>query len=205
MSNLTYKINELDEIFYSTKESQGHDNALAAIKYVLFDDKSEFEGMELEKDKYLYISKINDARKKAMLLQSDDLIHIIVKLAMSSFGLRKKEFNITEDTFIMDLKRIKRLDISPYDAVELIAYAATNNINDVYSIFDSNKEIYFNTVDYLLNERYTSNKKEQLDNFSGIIDNNDINPDERFKFYDSYNNLDDTFNEIKRNNPDYIK
>ena len=43
MSNLTYKINELDEIFYSTKESQGHDNALAAIKYVLFDDKSEFE------------------------------------------------------------------------------------------------------------------------------------------------------------------
>ena len=108
MSNLTYKINELDEIFYSTKESQGHDNALAAIKYVLFDDKEEFIGMELEKDKYLYISKKNNSRQKAMLLQSNDLIHIIVKLAMASFGLRKKEFSITEDIFITDLKRIKR-------------------------------------------------------------------------------------------------
>ena len=72
-------------------------------------------------------------------------------------------------------------------------------------LFDSNKELYFNIIDYLLNERYTSNFKEQLDNFTGIIDNNDMNTDKRFKFYDAYNNIDETFAEIKRNNPDYIK
>ncbi len=205
MSNLTYRINDLDDIFYATKESQGHDNALGAIKYVLFDDKSVFENTNPEENKYLYISKDNNARKKAMLLQSDDLIHILVKLAMASFGLRGKDFNITEDSFITDLKRIERLEIGAYEAIELIAYAATTNIDNVYIIFDSNKEIYYNVIDYLLNERYTSNFAEQLDNFSGIIDNNDINPDERFKYYDAYNNLDDTFAEIKRNNPDYIK
>ena len=202
---MTYKLKDLDDIFFATKESQGHENALAAIKYVLFDDKSVFENSNIEENKYLYISKENNARKKAMLLQSDDLIHIIVKLCMSSFGLRGKDFNITEESFIMDLKRIERLDIGTYEAIELIAYAATTNIDNVYVIFDSNKEIYYGVIDYILNERYTSNFLEQLDNFSGIIDNNDMKSDERFKFYDAYNNLDDTFAEIKRNNPDYIK
>jgi hypothetical protein len=124
---------------------------------------------------------------------------------MSSFGLRGKDFNITEDSFIMDLKRIDRLDIGEYEAIELIAYAATTNINNVYVIFDSNKDIYYGVIDYVLNERYTSNFIDQLDNFSGIIDNNDMKSDERFKFYDAYNNLDEVFAEIKRNNPDYIK
>ena len=202
---MTYKIKDLDDIFFATKESQGHENALAAIKYVLFDDKSVFENSNIEENKYLYISKENNARKKAMLLQSDDLIHIIVKLCMSSVGLRGKDFNITEESFIMDLKRIERLDIGTYEAIELIAYAATTNIDNVYVIFDSNKEIYYGVIDYILNERYTSNFLEQLDNFSGIIDNNDMKSEERFKFYDAYNNLDDTFAEIKRNNPDYIK
>lgn len=205
MSNLTYKIKDLDDIFYATKESQGHENAIEAIKYVLFDDDSMFKEEKMESNKYLYISKEKNARKKAMLLQSDDLIHIIVKLAMSSFGLRGKDFNITEDSFIIDLKRIDKLELGAYEAIELIAYAATTNINNVYNIFDSNKELYFSIIDYLLNERYTSNFKEQLDNFTGIIDNNDINSDKRFKFYDAYNNLDETFAEIKRNNPDYIK
>lgn len=202
---MTYKIKDLDDIFYATKESQGHENALAAIKYVLFDDKSVFENTPPEENKYLYISKENNARKKAMLLQSDDLIHIITKLCMSSFGLRGKDFNISEESFIMDLKRIDRLDIGEYEAIELIAYAATTNINNVYVIFDSNKDIYYGVIDYVLNERYTSNFIDQLDNFSGIIDNNDMKSDERFKFYDAYNNLDEVFQEIKRNNPDYIK
>lgn len=205
MSNLTYKIKDLDDIFYATKESQGHENAIEAIKYVLFDDDSMFKEEKMESNKYLYISKEKNARKKAMLLQSDDLIHIIVKLAMSSFGLRGKDFNITEDSFIIDLKRIDKLELGAYEAIELIAYAATTNINNVYNIFDSNKELYFSIIDYLLNERYTSNFKEQLDNFTGIIDNNDMNSDKRFKFYAAYNNLDETFAEIKRNNPDYIK
>ena len=205
MSNLTYRINDLDDIFFATKESQGHENALGAIKYVLFGDTSILEKTPKEEDKYLYISKENNARKKAMILQSDDLIHIIVKLSMASFGLRGKDFNITEESFITDLKRIERLDIGIYEAIELIAYAAMTNINNVYTIFDSNKELYYGVIDYILNERYTSNFIEQLDNFSGIIDNNNMKSDERFKFYDAYNNLDEVFSEIKRNNPDYIK
>lgn len=205
MSNLTYKINDLDDIFFATKASQGHENALGAIKYVLFDDDSVFENQKIESNKYLYISKDNNARKKAMLIQSDDLVHIITKLAMASFGLRGKLFNYNEESFLLDLKRIDKLELGAYEAIELIAYAATTNINNVYNIFDSNKELYFAVVDYLLNERYTSNFKEQLDNFTGIIDNNDMNTEERFKFYDVYNNLDETFAEIKRNNPDYIK
>ncbi len=206
MSNLnTCKINDLDDIFYATKESQGHENAIAAIKYVLFDDNSVFENNHPGENKYLYISNTNNARKKAMLLQADDLIHILVKHCMASFGLRGKLFNITEEELITDLKRIERLELGAYESIELIAFAATGNIDNIYTIFDSNKEIYFNVIDYMLNERYTSNFKEQLDNFSGIIDNNDMQSDERFKFYDTYNNLDETFAEIKRNNPDYIK
>ena len=202
---MTYKINDLDDIFFATKESQGHENALGAIKYVLFGDTSILEKTPKEEDKYRYISKENNARKKAMLLQSDDLIHIITKLSMASFGLRGKDFNITEESFITDLKRIERLDIGTYEAIELIAYAAMTNINNVYTIFDSNKDLYYGVIDYILNERYTSNFLEQLDNFSGIIDNNSMKSDERFKFYDAYNNLDEVFEEIKRNNPDYIK
>ena len=71
MSNLTYKIKDLDDIFYATKESQGHENAIEAIKYVLFDDDSMFKEEKMESNKYLYISKEKNARKKAMLLQSD--------------------------------------------------------------------------------------------------------------------------------------
>ena len=205
MSNLKYRINDLDDIFFATKESQGHENALGAIKYVLFGDTSILEKTPKEEDKYRYISKENNARKKAMLLQSDDLIHIITKLSMASFGLRGKDFNITEESFITDLKRIERLDIGTYEAIELIAYAAMTNINNIYTIFDSNKDLYYGVIDYILNERYTSNFLEQLDNFSGIIDNNSMKSDERFKFYDAYNNLDEVFEEIKRNNPDYIK
>lgn len=205
MNELNYKIKELDEIFLATKESQGHDNAIAALKYVLFGDDTLFEGQELESDKYLYISNINDARQKAMLLQSDDLIHIITKLSMASFGLRGQSFDLDEDSFITSLKRIKRLDIDAYDSIELVAYAAVGNVENVYSIFDSNKVIYYSVVDYLLNERYSRKRLEQLDNFSGIIDNNGINPDDRYAFYEAYNSLDDVFAEIKRNNPDYIK
>ena len=77
---MTYKIKDLDDIFYATKKSQGHENAISAIKYVLFNDKSVFEDTLPSENKYLYISKENNARKKAMLFQSDDLIHIHILL-----------------------------------------------------------------------------------------------------------------------------
>ena len=60
-------------------------------------------------------------------------------------------------------------------------------------------------VDYMLNERYIRDMKKILDNFSGIIDNNDMKTEIRYAFYDAYQNIDDNFAELKRNDPDYIK
>lgn len=207
MRDLTIcRTQDLDDIYYATKESQGINNALLAIKYVLFDDDSVFdENTKPIDNKYLYISNINNARKKAMLLQEDDLAHILIKYCMASFGLRGNPFNITEDEFVLNQKRIDRLEISAYEMIEQVAYAATNELYIAYNYLYSNKNILHDVVDYMLNERYISELKEVLDNFSGIIDNNEISSDERYKFYDAYMNLDENFAEIKRNNPEYIK
>ena len=140
-----------------------------------------------------------------MLLEEDDLAHILIKYCMASFGLRGNPFNITEDEFILNQKRIDRLEISAYEMIEQVAYAATNELYIAYNYLYSNKKILHDVVDYMLNERYISELKEVLDNFSGIIDNNEISSDERYKFYDAYMNLDENFAEIKRNNPEYIK
>lgn len=207
MRDLTIcRTQDLDDIYYATKESQGINNALLAIKYVLFNDDSVFdEDTKPIDNKYLYISNINNARKKAMLLQEDDLAHILIKYCMASFGLRGNPFNITEDEFILNQKRINRLEISAYEMIEQVAYATTNELYIAYNYLYSNKKILHDVVDYMLNERYISELKEVLDNFSGIIDNNEISSDERYKFYDAYMNLDENFAEIKRNNPEYIK
>lgn len=201
----TCKTQDLDDIFYATKESQGYNNALLAIKYVLFDDTSVFDGQKPEENKYLYISSTNNARKKAMLMQHDDLTHILVKYCMASFGLRGKVFNINEEDLLLSLRRIERLEISAYEMIELVAYAAMGNLYNAENLLYGNKQILLDIVDYMLNERYVSNFKDALDNFSGIIDNNDIKTEQRFAFYDAYCNLDKSYEEIKRNNPDYIK
>ncbi len=201
----TCRIKDLDDIFYATQESQGTNNALLAIKYVLFDNEEVFEGKKAEENKYLYISNKNNARKKAMILEQDDLAHILVKYCMQSFGLRGKDFNVTDDEFLTNLKRIERLKLSAYEIIEQVAYAATGEVYNAYNFLYTNKSILNEVVDYMLSERYISEFREQLDNFSGIIDNNNMKSDDRFKFYDAYCNLDDNFAEIKRNNPDYIK
>lgn len=199
------RVKDLDDIYYATKESQGINNAMYAIKYVLFDDKSVFKGRKPEDNKYLYISNGNNARKKAMLLQQDDLAHILVKYCMASFGLRKKDFTLTDDELLLNQKRVERLEISPYEMIEQVAYAAMGDVYNAYSYLYANHTLLVEVVDYMLNERYTSELKDAIDSFSGIIDNNDIKTEVRYSFYDAYQNLDDNFAEIKRNDPDYIK
>lgn len=206
MRDLTVcRTEDLDDIFYATKESQGMNNALLAIKYVLFDDESVFEGEIPEGDKYLYISSDKNARKKAMLLQKDDLAHILIKYCMASFGLRGKDFAITDEEFLLNRKRVERLEISAYEMIEQVAYAATGEVCNAYHFLFTNKKILLDVVDYMLNERYITELKDSLDNFSGIIDNKEINTETRYAFYDAYMSLDENFAEIKRNNPDYIK
>lgn len=199
------KTQDLDDIFYATKESQGHNNAILAIKYVLFDDETVFDEKEPNENKYLYISNSNNARKKAMILQQDDLAHILIKYCMASFGLRGKNFTISDEEFMLNLKRIERLELSAYEMIEQVAYAAMGEIYNAYSFLYSNQKLLIDVVDYMLNERYISDLKDSLDNFTGIIDNNEMKTDVRFAFYDAYNNLDENFAELKRNNPEYIK
>lgn len=201
----TCRTNDLDDIFYATKESQGYNNAIMAIKYVLFDDESVFKNAKPDDNKYLYISSTNNARKKAMILQKDDLAHILIKYCMASFGLRGKDFNITDEEFLINQKRIERLDLTGYEMIEQVAYAATGELYNAYSFLFANKKLLLEVVDYMLNERYVSDLKDALDKFSGIIDNNDISTETRYAFYDAYCNLDENFAEIKRNNDDYIK
>ncbi len=196
---------DLDDIFYATKESQGFNNAIMAIKYVLFDDESVFNGKQPESNKYLYISSANNARKKAMILQKDDLAHILIKYCMASFGLRGKDFNVSEEEFLLNQKRIDRLDITAYEMIEQVAYATIGELYNAYEFLFANKKLLIEVVDYMLNERYISDLKEHLDNFSGIIDTQDITTERRYAFYDAYCNLDENFAEIKRNNIEYIK
>jgi hypothetical protein len=199
------RIKELDDIFYATKESQGTTNAIMAIKYVLFNDESVFEGRKKEDNKYLYISNTNNARKKAMLIQDDDLKHMLVKYCMQSFGLRGKDFLITDEELVKNRENIKNLEISAYEMIEQVAYIAISDIYLASEFLFENPKILHEVVDYMLTERYISEVKELLDNFNGIIDNNDISTDIRFAFYDAYCNIDDSFAELKRNDPNYIR
>lgn len=199
------RVKDLDDIYYATKDSQGINNAMYAIKYVLFNDKSVFNGRKPEENKYLYISNTNNARKKAMLLQQDDLAHILIKYCMASFGLRRKDFTLTDEELLLNQKRVERLEISPYEMIEQVAFAAVNDTYVAYQYLFANHQLLIEVVDYMLNERYTTGLKDALDNFSGIIDNNDVSSDVRYCFYDAYQSLDDNFEEIKRNNPEYIK
>lgn len=206
MRNLkTCRINDLDDIFYATKESQGYNNAIMAIKYVLFDDETVFKNTKPDENKYLYISSKNNARKKAMILQKDDLAHILVKYCMASFGLRGKDFNVSDEEFILNQKRIDRLELTAYEMIEQVAYAAMGELYNAYSFLFANHKLLIDVVDYMLNERYISDLKDSLDSFSGIIDNSEIPTETRYAFYDAYCSLDENFAEIKRNNDDYIK
>lgn len=201
----TCRTSDLDDIFYATKESQGYNNAIMAIKYVLFDDKTVFKNTKPDDNKYLYISSTNNARKKAMIFQRDDLAHILIKYCMASFGLRGKDFNITDDEFLLNQKRIDRLELTAYEMIEQVAYAAMGDIYNAYSFLFSNQSLLVEVVDYMLNERYIRDLKDSLDNFSGIIDNKTISTETRYAFYDAYCSLDDNFAEYKRNNEEYIK
>lgn len=201
----TCRINDFDDIFYATKNSQGYTNAALAIKYVLFNDETVFEGREHEKNKYVYISSSKNARKKAMIMQDDDLGQIMVKYCMASFGLRNKNFIIMEEEFLRYRRTIDTLELSPYEMIEAVAYAAMGNAYLAYEFLFANKKLLSSVVDYMLEERYISDLKIALDEFNGIINTDEIDTDVKYAFYDAYIHIDDAFEEIKRNDEDYVK
>jgi hypothetical protein len=204
--DLSYnKIKELDDIYNSTKESQGAQNALLAIRYVLFNDDSVFKDGIPKENKYTFISSNNDARKKAKLMQLDDLGQIMIKYCMASFGLRGKKFNITDDEFVHIQEKIDDLEISAYDMIEFVAYTSIHDPLVAYKTLFQNTKILGELVTYMIKERYEEDLKESLDNFNGVIDNEELNPSLRFSYYEAYTNIDKSFAEIKRNDKYYIK
>ena len=196
---------DLDDIFYATKESQGYKNAMSSIKYVLFNDDSMFNNREPDSNKYIYISKNRNARKKAMLLQEDDLAQILIKYCMQSFGLKNKDFSITEEDFLIDRKRINRLELGTSEMIETVAYATLGDIYVAYDFLYSNHDLLMKVVDSLIEERYLNERKEELDSFDGIILNKNMDKETKFLYYKTYIHLDETFGEIKRNNTEYVK
>ena len=198
-------VQDIDDIFYATKESQGYINAISSIKYVLFNDDSVFKDRVPDSNKYIYISKKNNARKKAMLLQDDDLAQILVKYCLQSFGLKNKAFTITEEDFLIDRKRVERLDLGTSEMVEAVAYAALGDVYVAYDFLYSNHKLLLKVVDSFIEERYINEKKEELDNFDGIILTKNMDKETKFLYYKAYIHLDEAFAEIKRNNADYVK
>ena len=198
------RIEDFDDIFYATKESQGYENALSAIKYVLFEDDSMFKDRTPDSNKYIYISNMNNARRKAMLMQKADLGQIMIKYCMASFGLREKDFTITEDEFLVDRKRIDRLELSAYEMIEAVAYAAIGDVELAYNFLFHNKKLLSEVVQNMIEDRYISNLKETLDDFSGIINCDEMDTDLKYSFYDTYIHLHNTFEEIKRNDINYV-
>lgn len=199
------KIKDFDTIYYATKESQGTSNTIKAIQYVLFQDQTIFQGRTPLANKYLYISSTNGARRKAMLLQQDDLAHILVKYCMQSFGLRNKPFTITEDDFYSMRIQVEHAEISPYEMIEMVSYATMEDVYLAYTILYTNNKVLNAVLLYMIQERYMQELKDILDQFNGMIDNKQMETEQRYKFYDAFTRLDESFAEIKRNNKDYIK
>ncbi len=197
------RINDFDDIFETTRLTEGYDKAVVTVLYVLFDIQE--ENIKSISNKYLFISRDRNARKKAMLLQKEDLGHILIKYCMSSFGLRDTWFNIDDNDMFEFTVGILKNDMSAYELIEYFAYAAMCDVNNAYSLLYENKDVLSKIVKSMMEERYALMLKDRIDLFTGVINNDKIERDLRYKFYDSYNKLDDDFEEIKRNSTDYIR
>lgn len=199
------KMDWLDDIFWGTKESQGIRNATNAIKFVLFDDESVLPDGFTVGDKYEFISSRRDGRAKAKMLQPIDLIHILAKHAMQSFGLTNTYFSIDYQEYVKyrTSKMINKGYTNAY-IIELVAYALMDSIYGGYIFISSNKFIREMLLDSLINERYIENKWQELDKFNGILKNDFIDEITRKNYLDSYINMDDAFLNIKRRDPEYV-
>lgn len=202
MSLKECKIKDFDDIFETTRLSLGYDDAVNSILYVLFDIS---DGKKTMEDKYRAISRDKNARKKAMLMQKEDLAHILIKYCMASFGLRNKWFSIGDDDLFEFTKNIDSGSFTGYELIEYFAYASMFDVTNAYDLLYRNTNILEEVIRYMLNERYGMFLKNELDSFTGLINNDKIDRDLRYQFYDSYFKLDDEFEEIKRNSPLYIR
>lgn len=199
------KMDWLDDIFLGTKDSQGLRNATSAIKFVLFDDESQIPDGFTVGDKYEFISSRRDGRAKAKMLQSIDLVQILCKYAMQSFGIKNKNFDIDYDEYIkIRNKKVIKSDFNDDYITELVAYALMDSVYGGYIFVSSNKYIRNSLINALINERYIEEKWQTLDEFNGILRNPSIDEITKKNYLDSYQRMDDDFLNIKRRDNDYL-
>lgn len=199
------KMDWLDDIFWGTKDSQGLRNATSAIKFVLFDDESQIPDGFTVGDKYEFISSRRDGRAKAKMLQSIDLVQILCKYAMQSFGIKNKNFDIDYDEYIkIRNKKVIKSDFNDDYITELVAYALMDSVYGGYIFVSSNKYIRNSLINALINERYIEEKWQVLDEFNGILRNPSIDEITKKNYLDSYQRMDDDFLNIKRRDNDYL-
>lgn len=195
----------LDDIFWGTKDSQGIRNATSAIKFVLFDDESQIQDGFTVGDKYEFISSRRDGRAKAKMLQSIDLVQILCKYAMQSFGIKNKNFDIDYDEYIkIRNKKVIKSDFNDDYITELVAYALMDSVYGGYIFVSSNKFVRNSLINALINERYIEEKWQTLDEFNGILKNPSIDEITKKNYLDSYQRMDDDFLNIKRRDNDYL-
>ena len=193
------------DIFWGTKDSQGLRNATSAIKFVLFDDESQIPDGFTVGDKYEFISSRRDGRAKAKMLQSIDLVQILCKYAMQSFGIKNKNFDIDYDEYIkIRNKKVIKSDFNDDYITELVAYALMDSVYGGYIFVSSNKYIRNSLINALINERYIEEKWQTLDEFNGILRNPSIDEITKKNYLDSYQRMDDDFLNIKRRDNDYL-
>lgn len=199
------KMDWLDDIFWGTKDSQGIRNATSAIKFVLFDDESQIQDGFTVGDKYEFISSRRDGRAKAKMLQSIDLVQILCKYAMQSFGIKNKNFDIDYDEYIkIRNKKVIKSDFNDDYITELVAYALMDSVYGGYIFVSSNKFVRNSLINALINERYIEEKWQTLDEFNGILKNPSIDEITKKNYLDSYQRMDDDFLNIKRRDNDYL-
>ena len=199
------KMDWLDDIFWGTKDSQGLRNATSAIKFVLFDDESQIPDGFTVGDKYEFISSRRDGRAKAKMLQSIDLVQILCKYAMQSFGIKNKNFDIDYDEYIkIRNKKVIKSAFNDDYITELVAYALMDSVYGGYIFVSSNKYIRNSLINALINERYIEEKWQTLDEFNGILRNPSIDEITKKNYLDSYQRMDDDFLNIKRRDNDYL-
>ncbi len=199
------KMDWLDDIFWGTKDSQGIRNATSAIKFVLFDDESQIPDGFTVGDKYEFISSRRDGRAKAKMLQSIDLVQILCKYAMQSFGIKNKNFDIDYNEYVkIRNKKVIKSDFNDDYITELVAYALMDSVYGGYIFVSSNKYIRNSLINALINERYIEEKWQTLDEFNGILRNQSIDEITKKNYLDSYQRMDDDFLNIKRRDNDYL-
>lgn len=199
------KMDWLDDIFWGTKDSQGIRNATSAIKFVLFDDESQIPDGFTVGDKYEFISSRRDGRAKAKMLQSIDLVQILCKYAMQSFGIKNKNFDIDYNEYVkIRNKKVIKSDFNDDYITELVAYALMDSVYGGYIFVSSNKFVRNSLINALINERYIEEKWQTLDEFNGILRNPSIDEITKKNYLDSYQRMDDDFLNIKRRDNDYL-